>query len=85
MIACQDKWHPSALAELHIHLRLAAGRAYREVGEGVGVVGRGGAASRSMDGGFSAVDGTAESRPAATLQGPQTVEFHEAKTQPTFC
>lgn len=36
MIACQDKWHPSALAQLHIHLRLAAGRAYREAGGGRG-------------------------------------------------
>lgn len=34
MIACQDKWHPSALAQVHIHLPLAASRAYREVGGG---------------------------------------------------
>lgn len=44
----------------------------------------GGAASRSMDGGFSAVDVTVESRPAHTLLGPQTVEFDLKTTQPTF-
>lgn len=28
MIACQDKWHLSTLAELHIHLRLESSHAY---------------------------------------------------------
>lgn len=74
MIACQDKWHPSALAKLHIHLRLAAGRAYREVG----------GLQRSMDGGFSAVDATVESEPAQTLWGQQSVEFYLKATQTTL-
>lgn len=28
MIACQDKWHPSTLAEFHIHPRLESSHAY---------------------------------------------------------
>lgn len=67
MIACQDKRHPSALTQLRTHLRLAAGRAYREVGGGEGVgVELGGGGSQSMDGGFSAIDVTVEPRPALT-------------------
>lgn len=72
MIACQDKWHPSALAQLHIHLPLAASLAYREVGGGV----------TEVDGGFPAVDVTVEAPHSGVLSKGNTNELRGTHKQP---
>lgn len=65
MITCQDKWHPSALTQLCTHFRLAAGRAYREVGGGGGV-------SRWMAAFQQSMLQLSPGQLSQTLQGPQT-------------